>query len=114
MLRQSEKPDSAFLFIGASSEKIFVYRRDGNLAFASTNVDIPANSASGTISFKFDETKDGKSMEAYYFDAEQWISFPDLTIPADANALVGFAQSSGSNEKVVKARFFDESITIKK
>ena len=108
MLRESQKPDSAFLFIGASSQMIFVYRRDDKGAFDSTNVDIPKEAAISII-VKFAQTEGGKSMEASLFDSKQWFPFPKLTIPVNAKTLVGFAQSSGNNEKVVKAQFIDVS-----
>ena len=95
MLRVSQTPDSAFLFIGASSQKIFVYRRDGKGVFASQDVDIPNNPAIGIIHFKFDQ-ENGKSTAGYSFDSTQWETFPKLTIPVDGNTLVGFAQSSGA------------------
>lgn len=110
MLRESQKPDSAFLFIGASSQKIFVYRRDGKGSFDSKDVNIPKDPAISMIYFKFDQ-KDGKSTAAYSFDSARWDTFPDLTIPVDTNTLVGFAQSSGSTTETVKARMVDVSPT---
>jgi len=111
MLRVSQKPDSTFLFIGASSQKIFVCRRDGKGAFASQDVvDIPKDTAIGMIYFKFDQ-ENGKSTAAYSFDSAQWVAFPKLTIPVDGNTLVGFAQSSGSITEIIKARMVDVSPT---
>ena len=110
MLRESQKPDSVFLFIGASSQKIFVYRRDGKGAFASQDVNIPNNPAIGMIYFKFDQ-ENGKSTAAYSYDSAQWEAFPKLTIPVDGNTLVGFAQSSGSITETIKARMEDVSPT---
>jgi hypothetical protein len=110
MLRESQKPDSAFLFIGASSQKIFVYHRDGKGSFDSKDVNIPNDPAISMIYFKFDQ-KDGKSTAAYSFDSARWDTFPDLTIPVDTNTLVGFAQSSGSTTETVKARMVDVSPT---
>jgi len=110
MLRVSQTSNSAFLFIGASSQKIFVYRRDGKGAFASQDVNIPKDPANSMIYFKFDQ-EDGKSTAAYSFDNAQWDTFPKLTIPVDGNTLVGFAQSSGSITETIKARMVDFSPT---
>jgi predicted nucleic acid-binding Zn ribbon protein len=113
MLRESQKSDSPFLFIGASDEKIFVQRRNDKGVFDTHNANMPKGGTNGII-FRFAQTEDGKSMEAYLFDSPQWEPFPDLAIPADAQMLVGFAQSSGSDEQVVKARLVDISATKSK
>jgi hypothetical protein len=107
MLRESKKPDSAFLFIGTSSQNIFVNCRDRKGSFVSQVVNIP-NPSINMIYFKFDQ-KNGKSTAAYSFDSAQWCAFPEFTIPVDANALVGFAQSSGSIAETIKARMVDIS-----
>lgn len=110
MLRDSQKPDSTFLFIGASSQKIFVYRRDGKGAFAFQDVNIPEDPSISMIYFKFDQ-EDGKSTAGYSFNNAQWDTFPKLSISVDGNTLVGFAQSSGSTTETIKARMVDVSPT---
>ena len=105
MLRDSVKTNSAFLFLGASSQKIFAYRRSGNGEFIWRAMDIPKKISNG-INFKFFKTNEDKSMSASYSgDDMKWILFTNYSIPVNGKTLVGFAQISGNNNDVVKARF---------
>jgi hypothetical protein len=103
MLRESQKTESAFLFIGASSQKIFVCRRDDKGAFTSQQVDFPTAGGANIIVFKFDQ-KDGQYTPAYSFDSILWTSITNLTFQANEQTLVGIAQSSGSSTEIVKAK----------
>ena len=103
MLRESQKTDSAFLFIGASSQKIFACRRDDKGAFTSQQVDFPTVGGVNMIVFKFDQ-KDGQYTSAYSFDSILWTPVTNLTFQANEQTLVGLAQSSGSSTEIVKAK----------
>jgi hypothetical protein len=104
MIRESEKPDSAFLFIGASSQKVVLCRRDSKGIFVSQEADYPGANENSSIMLKFDQNG-GKYSAAYSIDFKNWLQFQDqdLVLPANAQTRVGFAQSSGNTAETVRA-----------
>jgi hypothetical protein len=109
MIRESRKNDSPFLFIGASSEKIYAYCRDAKGGFFAKDVDIPKAAEGATIILKF-SPKDKQFVPVYSFNSTNWPSFPeDYVISNSTQTLVGFAISSGSSSNRVTAHFFDVS-----
>jgi hypothetical protein len=114
MLRESQEINSPFLFIGTSSKRIYVYRRDGQRTLVNNSVPVPDNTTAGIMYFKFDQTENGQYSAAYSFDFRQWFELSGLRLAVDSNSLVGFAQCSGNNEDIVRARFSDGSAAKKK
>jgi hypothetical protein len=110
MLRESQKPDSGFLFVGASPQKVLAYRRDSKGIFLSREVEIPRGFESKPLILKFDQIK-GQFTAAYSFDSTHWFSFTNFLISANAQTLVGFALSSGNTAERVTARFVEVSPT---
>jgi hypothetical protein len=108
MIRESQKSDSPFLFVGASLQKIFAYRRDAKGELFSDEIDIPKADEGRPVILKF-YPKDKLFALAYSFDAKDWPSFPDYVISNSTQTLVGFAISSGSSSVPVTAHFVDVS-----
>ena len=108
MIRESQKSDSPFLFVGASSQKIFAYRRDAKGELFYDGIDIPKADEGRPVILKF-YPKDKLFALAYSFDAKDWPSFPDYVIPNSTQTLIGFAISSGSSSERVTAHFVDVS-----
>ena len=101
MIRDSKEPTSSFLFIGASSQKIFAYRRDatGGLFFTNAIIErVP-------IALKFEQQKDNQFVAAYSFDHQAWPSFQGYVFPAHTQSLMGFATWSGDSSNRVTGRF---------
>jgi len=112
MIRESQETNSPFLFIGASSERIFVYRRDSKSDFFSTNLEIPQINQGNLLYLKFNQQVNSYS-PAYSFDNQAWLFFTNFVIPATQQMLVGFALYSGDSSTKVYAHFVDISPPMK-
>jgi hypothetical protein len=108
MLRESQKSDSGFLFVGASPQKVLAYRRDSKGVFLSREAEIPKGLESKPLILKFDQVK-GESTATYSFDSTHWFPFTNFLISAKAQTLVGFALSSGNSAERVTAHFIEVS-----
>lgn len=105
MVRESDKTNAAFLFIGASSSKIITYRRDGAGKFDSTEHDIPKANQTKQIFFRV-QTDEKHVLPLYSFDSKTWqASGLSNTVSKAAPMMVGLAISSGSSSSKVVAKF---------
>jgi hypothetical protein len=110
MLRDSGEKGSRFLFIGATSQQIYLYRRDSKGEYDHTNY--AYSKLNSNISFRFSlEVKDGKWIPNYSVDSVNWIPFKQFEFSTESNALVGFAQAYGINNLPAKAKFRQVPIT---
>jgi len=110
MVRQSEKQDSPFLFLGASSDRIHVDLRNDRGRFFSNEVDIPNTMRGKPIIFKLDD-QTNHFAPAYSYTGSQWASFgrfQGYEISFKEQVWVGFAACSGSLSNEVTARFFEK------
>lgn len=112
MIREAQQTNSAFLFIGASLERIFVYRRDSKGHFIFSNPEIPQVNHGELLYLKFDQQVNLYT-PAYSFDNQAWLFFTNFAIPATQQMLVGFALYSGDSSNKVYARFVDISPRMK-
>jgi hypothetical protein len=101
MVRDAEGPTASFLFIGASSQKIYGYRRNVGGELFMTNAPIEGAS----IILKFEQQKDNQLVAAYSFDHQKWIPFQNFAFSIRTQFLVGFAVSSGDPSNRVAGRF---------
>ena len=110
MLRDSGDKGSRFLFIGATPQQIYLYRRDNKGEYDHTNYDY--SKLNNNISFRFSlEVKDGKWVPNYSVDSVSWTPFKQFEFSTGSNALVGFAQAYGLNNLPAKAKFRQVPIT---
>ncbi len=101
MLRDSDSPTSAFLFIGAGwSSGILALRREAKGFFFGTNAVIKQ----WPVIVKLKKQND-RIVATYSFDHQNWIPFDGYELPARKNSLVGFAAWSGDISNRVTARF---------
>ena len=101
MLRDSDSPTSALLFIGAGwGPGILAFRREAKGAFFFTNAVLKQL----PVILKF-ERRDDRITAAYSFDHQTWISFDGYELPVRKDSLVGFAAWSGDDSNRVTARF---------
>jgi hypothetical protein len=102
MLRDSDSPGSAFLFIGAGwSSGILALRREAKGAFFfRTNAVL----LRWPVILKF-EKRDNQIVAAYSFDHQTWMSFDGYALPVQKGSLAGFAAWSGNDSNRVTARF---------
>jgi hypothetical protein len=104
MIRNSGKVDSQFLFIGATAQKVHLYRRGENGAYTNITVDLPRVSERNVIVFKFEENK-GKLVPSWSLDSVKWSTYDQLDLIVATNSLVGFTQAYGIQNSPAKARF---------
>lgn len=104
MIRDSSKTEAPFLFIGATAQKVHLYRRLGKNGYASTNVDLSKVGEGNVFVFKFEE-REGRCIPSYTLDSVNWTSFEHFDFPVGTNSLVGFAQAYGLSDAPAKARF---------
>jgi hypothetical protein len=105
MVRESAATNSAFLFIGASSETLLVCNRDADGVYhcqvSSTNK--PAE----PLWLKISETN-GVFAPSWSSeekpDSSSWLG-PEVSVQLRTNSIIGFALASGNLENLVKARF---------
>jgi hypothetical protein len=100
MLRASDSPTSAFLFIGVWSGSILACCRDPKGAFFSTNAILE----NWPVILKF-EQRNNQITAAYSFDHRTWMSFEGYEFPARTQSLAGFAAWSGDSSNRLTARF---------
>jgi len=101
MVRESESPTSAFLFIGAGWDSgILAFRREAKNAFFHTNAVLKQ----WPVIVKF-KKQDDRIVAAYSFDHQTWISFEGYELPAQKSSLVGFAAWSGNASNRITSRF---------
>ncbi len=116
MIRESRETNSPFLFIGASFERIFVYRRDGKREFFPSGCEIPNMKRDQTLYLRFD-LQGNSFTPAYSFDSKvdfrAWTFFTNFAISATQQMLIGFALSSGNLSNRVTAQFVDMSPRLK-
>jgi GTPase-associated protein 1, N-terminal domain type 2/Immunoglobulin I-set domain len=108
MLRESAKPDSAFLFIGASQKSIIVSCRDDKKPLSSRTEEIPKAEDGKPLILKLSQKHAG-FVASYSFDSKHWPSFPELVISTNVAIHAGFTVSSGSVSQRVSARFVEAS-----
>lgn len=108
MIRESVKPDSAFLFIGVSPQKIIARRRDGKGGVITNEKAIPKNKQGIRVLLKFDQ-KDNQFTPGFAFEPKKWDSstFTNCALTKGEQMLVGFAVSSGNASNRVTARFLE-------
>lgn len=100
-----ENPAAPFLFIGASSEKIYVYSRDSKGKFISPNeYEIPKANQSKQVYFQFLK-KDNRVAPLYSFDSKNWLPNDTNAISGDRHTMVELAICSGSPTDKVVAKF---------
>jgi hypothetical protein len=109
MIRESQKTDSHFLFLGTSPQNVIVSRRDGN-TWSSENGD--KTTPDKIIFLQFIHQKDNLVVPAYSFDDKTWKKFEDYSFLENTQMTVGFALCSGDSTNRVKVRFFDVSPKI--
>lgn len=105
MMRESDKPNAPFLFIGASTDSVYIYSRDSQEKFLSTNYSIPPAAQRRQMYFQFLQQQ-GRVVPAFSFDGypKNWLP-GDPGISSDRQALVGLAICSGSPSNKVVAKF---------
>jgi len=104
MVRESEKPTAPFLFIGASSEKIYVYNRDSKGKFLSREYEIPKANQNRPMYFRFQQ-KENHVAPLYSYDSKIWLPNDTNAIYGDRHAIVGLTVCSGSPSSKVVAKF---------
>jgi hypothetical protein len=106
MIRESQSPVSSFLFIGASSQKIFAFRRATNGGvLLKQETDLPKAVEGFAVILKFDQQKDDQLVSAYSFDHDNWEPCQAVAFPTNAQLLVGFALCSGNTSTNFAAHF---------
>jgi hypothetical protein len=103
MIRESQKTDSHFLFLGTSPQNVIVSRRDGN-TWSSENGE--KTTPEKIIFLQFIHQKDNLVVPAYSFDDKTWKKFEDYSFLENTQMTVGFALCSGDSTNRVKVRFF--------
>jgi hypothetical protein len=106
MIRESQKNDSRFLFVGTSPQNVIVCRRDGNVEFSEIRDKITPGKP---IFLQFTHQKDNRVVPAYSLDNKTWKKFEDYSFLANTQMIVGFALCSGDSSNRVKVRFLDVS-----
>jgi hypothetical protein len=110
MIRESKMPTSPFLFIGASSQKIFAYLRDekGELSFKDINIQ-SANQGKPVFLRLHQNQENNKFVATYAFtsNSKDEPSFQDYAISADKKMLIGFTLWSESPANLIIAHFID-------
>ena len=104
MMRKSQNPAASFLFIGASSEKVYVYCRDDERKFISSDYEIPKSNQSKPIYFRFRQTTN-RVIPQYSYDSKNWFPNDTNTIYSNSCQLIGLAICSGSVSNKVIAKF---------
>ena len=104
MMRESEKPASPFLFIGASSENIYVYSRDSKGTFLSGEYEIPKANQNKPIYFRFQQ-KVNHVAPLYSYDSKNWLPNDTNALYDDRHTIVGLAVCSGSPSDKVVAKY---------
>jgi len=104
MIRESEKTNALFLFIGASQQRGFIYSRDNQGKFTSSEYEIPKNNQKKPIYFKFEE-KENQIVPSHSFDSKEWIPSETYRISSNGHAFVGLAIYSGTSSNKVFAKF---------
>ena len=107
MVRESEKSNAPFLFIGYTPSKIIAYRRDAKSHFDSTTNEIPSEYFKQIKNLYFRIQVDGKNVIAQFsYDPSHWqTSGLSNTIPKTGIMMAGMAISSGSLSSKVVAKF---------
>jgi hypothetical protein len=103
MLRNSLETNSPFLFIGASSEKIFAYLRDASGQLSS---DSWALGKSNLLYLKI-EYKGDRFTPTYSLNGSNWPAFTNFALSAAQQMWAGFAVCSGGLSNSVTAHFVD-------
>lgn len=105
MARESDKTNSAFLFIGATPSKIIAHRRDAAGKFDSAEHDIPKANQAKQIFFRV-QADEKQILPLYSFDAKTWQAGGlSNAVSKTAPMMVGFAISSGNSSTKVVAKF---------
>lgn len=104
MMRESEKPAASFLFIGASSEKVYIYWRDSKGALISNEHEIPKSNQNKQIFFRFQQ-KENHVVPLYSFDSKSWLPNVTNAISSDRHAIVGLGVCSANPSDKVVAKF---------
>ena len=102
MMRESLETNSPFLFIGASSEKILVYRSDGKDQFTNQTIAAQAPLRHG-VTLAFQQTNK-MVIPAYGSDSSKLHSCEDFAEP-EGQKLVGLALFSGTFSNKMTAQF---------
>jgi len=108
MVRESEKTNAPFMFIGASSTKIVVFHRDAAGKFNSSAHDIPKLWQNRPIYFRIQQSDNMQLFPVYSFDSKPKV----WTTGSQSNAMlrggatmIGFSVYSGSTSNKVFAKF---------
>jgi hypothetical protein len=104
MMRGSTNSDSPFLFIGVSSERIYVYGRANKSEFIFWEAKIPTGNLSKPVSFRFQQ-KDNHVIPQYSYDSTNWFGSNTNFSYENRLALVGLAICSGNPSSNVVAQF---------
>ena len=105
MARESDKTNSAFLFIGATPSKIIAHRRDAAGKFDSAEHDIPKANQTKQIFFRV-QADEKHILPMYSFDAKTWQAGGlSNAVSKVTPMMVGFAISSGNSSTKVVAKF---------
>jgi hypothetical protein len=106
MVRQSQDPTAAFLFIGANRDQVVSYRRNATTEFHHSETPIPISERAKPILLRIEKT--GDRLVAYYTLASYKSWFPvgptNESVIAEAT-LSGLAVCSGSTSNRVVAKF---------
>jgi hypothetical protein len=107
MIRESSKPDSPFLFVGASRHAVFACRRSEYRQL--TNTDLTPVGAPGSLLFLKLAKIDGiHFVPSYSLDGRIWSApVEDFGFSGNDRMLVGFAIYSGTVSNTGTARFLD-------
>lgn len=108
MVRESEKTNAPFMFIGASSTKIVVFHRDAAGKFNSSTNDIPKLWQNKPIYFRIQQSDNMQLFPCYSFDSKPkvWITGSQSNaIPRSGATMIGFSVYSGSTSNKVFAKF---------
>lgn len=101
MVRDSGDPTASLLFIGASSQRVFCYRRDAKGGLSITNAPIER----APIILGFEQQKDNQLLATYSFDHQKFSHFPGYEFSTRTQSLMGLAVSSGDLTNRVTGRF---------
>jgi hypothetical protein len=107
MLRESDGPNSPFVFVGASPQNIVMYCRNDKGELSSANG--AAISLDKPVFLELRHGEPEQFVPAYSFDDKNWTPFQTCVISTNSPILVGFAVCSGDISNRVKVRLLDVS-----
>ena len=103
MMRESLVNDAKFLFIGATHQKVYVYKRGGK-GVETTSVDYTNIHENINLEIRLNE-KDGKWEAGYSTDFVKIVPVKKSEVHLGTNTVVGFTQAYGVSNSPANAKF---------